>query len=71
MKTQDMMDSLLALGVKQGKLTCQELNDAFPAEFYPLDELERFLNLLDELGVKVIESGKPRMRKSRRVLRQG
>ena len=71
MKTQDMMDSLLALGVKEGKLTCQELNDAFPAEFYPLEELERFLNLLAELGVKVIESGKSRQRKTRRVLRQG
>jgi len=71
MKTQDMMDSLLALGVKRRKLTCQELDDAFPAEFYPLDELERFLDLLDELGVKVIESDKHRERKYRRVPRQG
>lgn len=65
MKTQDMMDSLLALGVQQGELTCQELNDAFPAEFFQLDELERFLRLLEELGVKVVDSEKQRKRKMR------
>ncbi|MFZ2198021.1 MAG: RNA polymerase sigma factor region1.1 domain-containing protein [Thermodesulfovibrionales bacterium] len=54
MKHQDMMDSLLSLGMQRGKLTCQELNDAFPAEFLPLDELERFLHLLDGLGVRVV-----------------
>ncbi len=71
MKTQDMMDSLLALGVQQGELSCQELNDAFPAEFFPLDELERFLRLLDELGVKVTDTERHRRRKTRRVHRQG
>ena len=66
MKQQDMMDSLLSLGVQRGKLTCQELNDAFPAEFRPLEELERFLRLLEVLGVKVIDSLKDRRRKSQR-----
>jgi len=54
MKQQDMMDSLLSLGMQRGKITCQELNDAFPAEFLPLDELERFLGLLEGLGVRVV-----------------
>ncbi len=66
MKQQDMMDSLLSLGVQRGKLTCQELNDAFPAEFLPLEELERFLCLLEGLGVKVIDSEEGRKRKTRR-----
>ena len=66
MKQQDMMDSLLSLGVQRGKLTCQELNDAFPAEFLPLEELERFLRLLEGLGVKVIDSAEDRKRKARR-----
>jgi hypothetical protein len=48
MKTQDMIDSLLTLGVRRGVVTCQELSDAFPAEFFPLEELERFLRLLEE-----------------------
>ena len=65
MKQQDMMDSLLSLGVHRGKLTCQELNDAFPAEFLPLEELERFLSLLEGLGVKVIDSEGERKRRVR------
>jgi len=66
MKQQDMMDSLLSLGVQRGKLTCQELNDAFPSEFLPLEELERFLRLLEGLGVEVIDSEEDRKRKARR-----
>jgi hypothetical protein len=66
MNTQHMMDSLLTLAEKQGELTYQELNEAFPAEFFPLDELERFLHLLDELGVKVVDSEKQRKRKARK-----
>ena len=66
MKQHDMMDSLLSLGMQRGKLTCQELNDAFPAEFLPLEELERFLRLLEGLGVKVIDSVEGRKKKARR-----
>ena len=66
MKQQDMMESLLSLGVQRGKLTCQELNDAFPAEFLPLEELERFLCLLEGLGVKVIDTEENRKKKARR-----
>jgi RNA polymerase primary sigma factor len=65
MKHQDMMDSLLSLGMQRGKLTWQELNDAFPAEFLPLEELERFLRLLEGLGVKVIDPEEERKRKAR------
>ena len=68
MKTQDMIDSLLTLGVQRGVVTCQELSDAFPAEFFPLEELERFLRLLEEQGVKVVDSGKKlRSKKQRRA----
>ena len=66
MKQKDMMDSLLSLGMQRGKLTCQELNDAFPAEFLPLEEVERFLRLLEGLGVKVIDSEENRNKKARR-----
>jgi len=66
MKHQDMMDSLLSLGMQRGKLTCQELNDAFPAEFLPLEEVERFLRLLEGLGVRVIDSEENPKKKARR-----
>jgi len=68
MKTQDMIDSLLTLGVQRGVVTCQELSDAFPAEFFPLEELERFLRLLEEQGIKVVDSEKKlRSKKHRRA----
>jgi hypothetical protein len=66
MKHQDMMDSLLSLGMQRGKVTCQELNDAFPPEFPPLEAVERFLRLLEGLDIKVIDSGENRKKKSRR-----
>lgn len=56
MKQQDMIDSLLSLGMQRRMITCQELNDAFPAEFLPLEELERFIQLLEGLGVKIVDS---------------
>lgn len=65
MKTKDVMDSLLALGLQRGKLTCQELNDALPAEFFPLEELERFLRHLEDMGVTVVDSGEKIKRKNR------
>jgi len=66
MKHQDMIDSLLSLGMQRRMLTCQELNDAFPAEFLPLGEVERFLSLLEGLGVKVIDSVEYQKKKTRR-----
>jgi RNA polymerase primary sigma factor len=66
MKHQDMMDSLLSLGMRRGRVTCQEINDAFPAEFLPLEEVERFLRLLEGLGVKVIDSVENQRKKARR-----
>ena len=65
MRTQDMMDSLLKLGIQRGVITCQDLSDAFPAEFFPLEELERFLRLLEELGIKVVDSERKLRRKTR------
>jgi len=66
MKHQDMMDSLLSLGMQRGRLTCQELNDAFPPEFLPLEAVERFLRLLEGLGVRVIDSEENQKKKVRR-----
>ncbi len=55
MKEKDIEDALLELGVKRGVLFFEELYDVFPADYFPLEEMDRFLMLLDHLGVKVIE----------------
>jgi len=55
MKRKDVEGAVLEYGIKRGVLTFDELNDAFPAEYFPPQELERFLMVLDDLGVKVVE----------------
>jgi len=41
---------------------------SFPCRVFPLDELERFLRLLDELGVKVVDSENSGRKKCRKVI---
>ena len=70
MKTEDVMDSLLKLGVQRGVITCQDLNDAFPAEFFPLEEIERFLRLLEDLGIQVVDQEKKQRKRKNQRLQQ-
>ncbi len=55
MKTKDAENALLELGIKRGVLSFEEIYGLFPVEYLCLDEMERFLMLLDDLGVRVIE----------------
>lgn len=55
MKGKDLTDSLVALGKKKGMITFEELEDTFPAEYCPLEEMEQFLRRLDHLGIRVVE----------------
>jgi hypothetical protein len=56
MKEKDVEDALVELGVRRGMLSIEELYDFFPLDYLPLEELERFLRLLDGLGVKVVDA---------------
>jgi hypothetical protein len=53
MKGKDLEEALLDLGVKRGVIFFEELEQTFPAGYFPLEELERFLMLLEDLGVEV------------------
>jgi Sigma-70 factor, region 1.1 len=67
MKEKDLKDALLDLGKKKGVLTFEELNETFPAEYFPLAEMERFLRRLEHLGVRVVEGrGHAKIRTRRR-----
>ncbi|MDA8433579.1 MAG: hypothetical protein M0Z60_11545 [Nitrospiraceae bacterium] len=66
MKEKDIEDALLDLGVKKGVLSFEELYDIFPVDYFPLEEMERFLGLLEDLDVKVTEAGQESGQKSRR-----
>ena len=65
MKEKDLEDALLALAKKRGQVTFGELNETFPAEYFPLEEMERFLRRLRHLGIRVVESGECERTKAR------
>lgn len=65
MKEKDLEDALLELAKKRGEVTFEELNDTFPAEYFPLEEMERFMRRLRHLGIRVVESGECERTKTR------
>jgi len=55
MSGSDVFEELIELGKRRGTLTYDEINEALPAEFYSPEELEDLMDLLDDMGVKVVE----------------
>ncbi len=56
MREWDIYNEIIALGKRRGTLTYDEINDAFPSEFFSPDEMEDFMDLLQDMGVKVIDN---------------
>jgi RNA polymerase primary sigma factor len=52
----DIVDELIDLGKRRGTLTYDEINDAFPSEFVSPGELSDFMDLLQDIGVQVIDN---------------
>ncbi len=55
MKEKDVFKAIAGVGKKRGTLTYEEINDAFPSEYYSLSELEGVLKRLEHLGVRVVD----------------
>ena len=56
MKEKDVFDELIEIGKKRGTLTYDEINDALPSEFFTPDEIEELMDLLSDMGVKIVDS---------------
>jgi RNA polymerase primary sigma factor len=54
MKEKDMYEALADMGKRRGSVTYAEINEALPSEFFSLDELEKFMGHLRNIGVKVV-----------------
>jgi hypothetical protein len=54
MRELDMFEEILDEGKKRGTLTYEEINEALPSEFFPPDELEGFVGLLQDMGVNIV-----------------
>src|SRR3990170_5489751 len=47
---------LIELGKKKGFLTYDEISDAFLQKGFPVDDMDRLLEMLGKIGIKVVES---------------
>ena len=56
MREQDILEEVIDLGKRQGSLSSSDIYNAFPSEFDTEDELENLLDILQDLGIKVIDS---------------
>jgi len=55
LRERDIFDEIIDLGKRRGTLTYDEINDAFPPEFVSPAELSDFMDLLQNIGIKVID----------------
>jgi RNA polymerase primary sigma factor len=56
MREKDILEELIDIGKRRGTLTYDEINDALPSEYFSPDELEDFMELLQDMGVNVIDN---------------
>jgi RNA polymerase primary sigma factor len=55
MRERDIFEEIITLGKNRGVLTYDELNEALPSEYFSPDELEDLMDLLQDMGVKVVD----------------
>ncbi len=55
MREKDIFEEIIDIGKRRGVLTYDEINDALPSEFFSPDEIEDLMDLLQDMGVKVVD----------------
>jgi RNA polymerase primary sigma factor len=55
MREKDIFEEIIDIGKRRGVLTYEEINEALPAEFFTPDELEDLMDLLQDMGVKIVD----------------
>jgi RNA polymerase primary sigma factor len=55
MRERDIFEDIIEIGKRQGILTYDEINDALPSEFFSPDEIEDLMDILQDMGVKVVD----------------
>jgi len=59
MKEWDVFEEIIDLGKRRGVLSYNDIHEAFPSGFISQDELEDLLDLLQDMGIKVVEGQEP------------
>jgi len=55
MREKDIFEEIIDIGKRRGILTYDEINDALPSEFFSPDEIEDLMDILQDMGVKVVD----------------
>jgi len=55
MRERDIFEEIIDTGKRRGVLTYDEINDALPSEFFSPDEIEDLMDILQDMGVKVVD----------------
>lgn len=55
MKEKDIFEEIIERSKRRGIITYDEINDALPSEYFSPDELEDLMDLLHDMGVKVVD----------------
>jgi RNA polymerase primary sigma factor len=55
MKERDIFEEIVNIGKRRGVLTYDEINEALPSEFFSPDEIEDLMDVLNDMGVKVVD----------------
>lgn len=55
MREKEIFEEIIDMGKRRGTLTYDEINEALPSEFFSPDEIEDLMDLLQDMGVKVVD----------------
>jgi len=55
MRERDIFEEIIDIGKRRGVLTYDEINEVLPSEYFSPDELEDLIDLLHDMGVKVVD----------------
>jgi len=55
MREKDIFEEIIDMGKRRGVLTYGEINEVLPSEFFSPDELEDLMDVLQNMGVKIVD----------------
>jgi RNA polymerase primary sigma factor len=59
MEKEDIFEDIIEMGKSRGKLTYDDINDAVPSEWYCPEEIEELIDLLQDMGIEVMDDEEP------------
>ena len=59
MREKYIFDEIIEVGKRRGVITYDEINEALPSEFFSPDEVEDLMDLLHDMGVRVVDFEQP------------